>query len=305
MLIRFALALLLTGQMLVFAETTTYTIKRGDTLYSIAREFNTPLEQLLELNGITDPARIKAGSSIKLSPGFETGPEVTGASESEKPDSGRTHIVEPGDTLYSLSQKYALPLGDLIKANPLSHTRVLRIGQRLVIPIPESAGTDTSADAANAGNTAQTQSANGDPQPDSTTENGTAILKQGTPYWPHAGKIETLDGKLASAVVIIGEKGDDVVSVSAGRVTWAAPFRGYGKMVFVKSRNGYVFGYGGNGELFVRVGDGVTVGTRLGSLGVNSHDGVAKVFFFVTKNGEPLTPTEAPRPPLGDSSSTY
>ena len=84
-------------------------------------------------------------------------------------------------------------------------------------------------------------------------------------------------------------------SVSDGEVTWAAPFRGYGKIVFVKSSNGVTYGYAGNSELRVQVGDEVSTGMPIGTLGVHAHDGAAKVLFFAARGSHPLDPHTAPR----------
>jgi septal ring factor EnvC (AmiA/AmiB activator) len=66
-------------------------------------------------------------------------------------------------------------------------------------------------------------------------------------------------------------------------------------MVFIKSPKGYVFAYGGNAKLNVKVGDSVTKGQSLGNLGLNPNEGEAKVFFCVSLDGKPVNPYAAPR----------
>ena len=163
---------------------------------------------------------------------------------------------------------------NILLLNSLTETSILRIGMQIKIPQEKNI---TEQNTVNQHYTQNT------------------VNSEGTPYWPHPGRIKELEGELSKAIVIFGSEGDKVVSVSSGTVTWAGPFRGYGKMIFIKCSNGYVFGYGGHEDIFVNVGDNITVGLELGTLGINSHDGVAKVFFFVAKNGIPLRPSEAPR----------
>jgi len=46
--------------------TTTYTVKQGDTFYSIVKKFKLNSQALIKLNGIQDPAKIKAGQVLKF-----------------------------------------------------------------------------------------------------------------------------------------------------------------------------------------------------------------------------------------------
>jgi murein DD-endopeptidase MepM/ murein hydrolase activator NlpD len=252
-----ALALVALAPGLLSAEATVYVLRRGDTLYSIARRFDVPLELLMRENGITDPSRLSTGTRIVI-------PEASGE-----------YRVRRGDTLYRIAQRHGLSVADLRELNGLPSNHVIKVGDLLKVPEPPDAQ--------------QGQSQNASAQVRRTT------ARAGTPFWPHPGRVVSLDGRLSAAVAIEGKEGDPILSVSAGTVTWAAPFRGYGRVVFVRAANGVTFGYAGNGELLVGVGDEVTAGTTLGRMGVHAHDGVAKVIFFATRDEAPLDPFEAPR----------
>jgi len=269
----------------LYGDSANYAVKKGDTLYSIARKFDVPLDALLEINEISDPTRVPVGTILKI-PG-----------KAESSSIGKTYLVQRGDTLYSLSRRFAVSLDELLRVNRLTLKSLLKVGQRLVIPVASESvvGREEPEKEKQIARARDSGEANAWDNRSGQDEKAEAAEKQGVPFWPHPGSIQRMRGKLSSAVAIIGRKGDSVVSVSTGRVTWAAPFRGFGKMVFVKSKSGYVYGYGGNYHLFVKVGDRVNVGTEIGSLGTNSHDGIAKVFFFVTKNGKPYEPSRAPR----------
>lgn len=47
---------------------------------------------------------------------------------------GRRYTIEPGDTLYSISRKFRIPLVMLMKANPYADVYNLTIGEKLCIP---------------------------------------------------------------------------------------------------------------------------------------------------------------------------
>ena len=47
-----------------------------------------------------------------------------------------THIVEAGDTLYDLAQKYDTTIEAIVEANDLPDPNSLKLGQKLIIPLP-------------------------------------------------------------------------------------------------------------------------------------------------------------------------
>ena len=237
-----------------------YTLRRGDTLYSVSRKFRVPLDDLLRTNNITDPSSLKIGTRIEI-------PETYGEYRAQK-----------GDTLYSIARRFEITVTELRRINSFPADRVLKAGD--VLRVPEAAWEQD----------ARTQTVSTTAPPTPTPE-----VPSGLPFWPHPGEIRPLEGQLAPGVAIQGAAGDPVYSVSSGRVTWAAPFRGYGQIVFVKCENGVTFAYAGASDLLVRVGDHVSAGTRLATLGVHPHDGVAKVIFFAARGSEPLDPARAPR----------
>jgi murein DD-endopeptidase MepM/ murein hydrolase activator NlpD len=235
-----------------------YTLRRGDTLYSVSRKFRVPLDELLRANNITDPSSLKVGTRVEI------------------PQAWAEVRVQKGDTLFSLARRFGISVTDLRRINSLPLDHVLKIGESL--RVPEAAWESDAQRRA--------------PAPAAA---GASEASRGVPYWPHPGTIRQLTGQLAPGVAIEGEPGDPVYSVSPGRVTWAAPFRGYGQIVFVRAENGVTFAYAGASELLVRVGDKVITGTRLATLGVHPHDGVAKVIFFAARGSEPMDPARAPR----------
>ena len=182
-----------------------------------------------------------------------------------------THLVQKGDTLYGLSRRYGVFLEDLLKANGLTAGSPLKIGDRLYIPRAEAAAAPENK-----------------PSLQEAADKGAALL------WPHPGRQESLQGKV-SGVLIHGEQGDRVISVCSGRVIYAGPYRGFGRVIFVESPNGYVYVYAGNETSLVAVGDTVAQGAVIGRLGKNAHAGTSQLLFLVYLNGKPVDPSLAPR----------
>ena len=101
-------------------EENIYTVKKGDTLYSIARDKGTTVDEIKALNNINSNT-LTIGKLLKL-------PSPT------LPES--TYEVQRGDTLYSIAAKYGLTVEELKESNNLD-TNILSIGQLLNIPTKE------------------------------------------------------------------------------------------------------------------------------------------------------------------------
>ena len=101
-------------------EPGTYTVKSGDTLYSIASKNNTTVDEIKKINNLTSN-NLSIGQQLKLPTKNE---EIIETSE---------YIVKSGDTLYKIALANNLTVADLINANNLS-SNTLTIGQKLIIP---------------------------------------------------------------------------------------------------------------------------------------------------------------------------
>ncbi len=106
-------------------EYMSYTIQKGDTLFSLSRMFNTDVNVLSRLNGIPDPDQIEAGRTIRI--------PMTSA-----PESIRIYIVSDGDTLYDIGKRYGYGIDELAAYNDITDPDKIFIGQ--VIRFPSSHG---------------------------------------------------------------------------------------------------------------------------------------------------------------------
>ncbi len=104
--------------------TTTYTVQRGDTLSAIARRYGVTTAQLMALNGISNPDRIYTGQVLKIPAGSAGAPQGT----------GRTHVVQAGETLYQIATRYGVTAAAIQAANNLANPNQIRTGQVLIIP---------------------------------------------------------------------------------------------------------------------------------------------------------------------------
>lgn len=96
----------------------TYTVKSGDTLYRIAQNNNTTVDELVRLNNLTGNT-LSIGQILKI--------PMTGTSEEIN-----TYTVKSGDSLYRIAQNNNTTVSELMRLNNLTNT-VLSIGQVLRI----------------------------------------------------------------------------------------------------------------------------------------------------------------------------
>ena len=99
-----------------------YTVQSGDSLWSIAKKFNTSVDLLKSANNLTSNS-LRIGQLLKI------------PSEEEIPSTGDfiTYIVRSGDSLYKIANNYGTTVQELMKYNNLNTTN-LSIGQQLLIP---------------------------------------------------------------------------------------------------------------------------------------------------------------------------
>ncbi len=94
-----------------------YTVKPGDTLYSISKRYGLPFEVLARFNGIREPNNIAVGQEIRI----PVGPTPN------------FYTVRSGDTLYVLANRFGTTVDDLVQLNEISDPSLIYPGQRLRI----------------------------------------------------------------------------------------------------------------------------------------------------------------------------
>lgn len=102
-------------------EVTTYTVKSGDNLYSIANKYGVTVDQIKAANNLTSNT-LSIGQVLTI-PTIGVIPPVTGT----------TYTVQRGDSLYSIAEKFGVTVDQIKAANNLT-SNLLSIGQQLVIP---------------------------------------------------------------------------------------------------------------------------------------------------------------------------
>ncbi|MBN1220006.1 MAG: LysM peptidoglycan-binding domain-containing protein [Anaerolineae bacterium] len=125
---------LITDQEMLFR----YEVQRGDTLSSIAKRYGVTVKELIEANDVADPNRIFPGQKLII-PGYmapKTPPEPEPRPEPPlpTPDESFIYTVAEGDTLSGIAKRYGVTVRQLVEANNIDNSNLIRVGQRLFIP---------------------------------------------------------------------------------------------------------------------------------------------------------------------------
>ncbi|MDR1325143.1 MAG: LysM peptidoglycan-binding domain-containing protein [Treponema sp.] len=179
------------------------------------------------------------------------------------------HRVVRGETLYGIARQYGIDVKTLTSINNLSETYVLKIGDILRIP---REGTIISS---------------------VIPREGAAVSS--AYLWPIAAKEVVYRSGNLGGVILVGEQSEAVKSVTTGTVISAGPYRGFGRVVVVKTAGGYSYVYSGCESLSVKNGDTVRPGTELGRLGIDATSGKPQLSLMVFLRNNPIDPAKAPR----------
>jgi lipoprotein YgeR len=275
------------------AEELVHVVQKGETFYAISRKYGVPADAIMSFNGIDDPDRLKLGQKIRI-------PDV--------------YHVEKGDTLYGIARKFGISFDDLLDANDLDKNAQIKAGSALYIPSPakspataQTAKTVTSKDATPKAATPKTATAPAavpepapgsdflvkkplaDPRNYEKKNVDTSII------WPVSVRdIAYLSGKVYG-VSITSSTGESVKTISSGKVLSVGPYRGFGQVVFMQSKTGYIYVYGGLDSVLLTAGQTLSFGEEIGTLGTDSLSGSPRLYFMVYNKDIPVDPAKAPR----------
>ena len=257
-----------------------YTIKRGDTLYSIALEHGADYRDVAQWNKLDDPTKISVGQVIRVAPPEGQPAVQVGAARADgaivsRPLEGAA-LGQPGgrgDGSTKMAPKaLRLPYSEdnlalLSKGAPAAASASAAIKPVSVAP-SAPAKPEPSKPAA----------APRDPE-------GIEFI------WPARGSVLAGFAEPSSKGVDIGGKaGDPVVAAAPGQVLYTGTgIRGFGKLIVIRHDSGFSSVYAHNRAILVKEGQTVARGQRIAELGDSDADR-PKLHFEIRKSGKPVDP---------------
>ena len=111
-----------------------YSVQSGDTLASIAAQFGISAESIIERNGLAHASPIIMDQIliIPLAERAAIAPDASGVGAAGHAEP--THIVQRGETLQVIAQRYGLSWQTLARANNIANPNLIYAGQALIVP---------------------------------------------------------------------------------------------------------------------------------------------------------------------------
>jgi lipoprotein NlpD len=259
-----------------------HTVKKGDTLYSIAQIYGIDYKDLAEWNSIENPGAIKIGQQLRLSsPNLMTKPSVFALPDPEPSSAVQQSIPEAAP----ISNEKSNSAVTLLKVEP----------KALKLPYSEQAISQLQ-ESENVLPTAIANTENEKPaEPDSTsvaiTSTETTRDNGGIEWiWPTKGRVSSHFSESTKGMDISGKTGQPILASAAGKVVYSGTgLRGYGQLIIIKHNSTYLSAYAHNSKLLVKEGQTVSRGQKIAEMG-NTDSKLVRLHFEIRKNGKPVDP---------------
>ncbi|EPP1003536.1 murein hydrolase activator NlpD [Cronobacter dublinensis] len=250
----------------------TYTVKRGDTLFYIAWITGNDFRDLAQRNHIEAPYGLNVGQTLQV--GNASGTPITGGNAITQADASAQGIV----------------------SKPAQNTSTV-VASKPTIIYSEDSG-EQSANKMLPGNVSSgavvapsTAPAVSIPEPTvSSTTNSAPVA---TWRWPTDGNvIENFSAAEGGnkGIDIAGSKGQAIVATAEGRVVYAgSALRGYGNLIIIKHNDDYLSAYAHNDTMLVREQQEVKAGQKIATMG-SSGTSSTRLHFEIRYKGKSVNP---------------
>lgn len=299
-----------------------HTVLEGDTVYTVAKQYNLPMRDIIEVNNLSAPYKLDFGYRIKLPAPNE-------------------YTVKKYDTLYTVAAMFDSSVNEVARLNNLRAPYALNAGQVLRLPSPHARGGSNMAGGDFTIEPAESQTpmkvdavereviapppggtvASAPPQPQvytSTTpppapaqvqtasvsapklpeEVPPRVKGNGKFMWPVDGKIISAygpkaDGLHNDGINIKAARGAPVRAADNGVVVYAGnEIQGYGNLVLIRHADRWMTAYAHMDKILVKKGDTLRQGQSLGTVGSTGQVDGPQLHFEVRRGTEAKNPQQ-------------
>lgn len=269
-------------------------IRRGDTLYGIAKLHGIPIRKLIEVNRLRPPYIIYPGNALKK-------PKI------------KIHISRSGETAFGISRRYKINMGALVRINRIRPPYRLRPGQKLRLPdqlIKTSQSKNLWKGKKSFQNSSNLRLPNSSKKIKShrptnqqkwrpqTRHSMTSPIQGGSRkfLWPVKGRIivgfgPRKGGFHNDGINILARAGTPVLSAEKGKVIYVGnQLQGFGNLVLIKHSGGWISAYAHGSLVLVERGSLVRRGQIIAKVGRTGNVDRPQLHFELRRGDEAVDP---------------
>lgn len=272
-----------------------YTVKKGDTLFSIAFDNNIELKTFVLINNLNQSNTIYVGQKLLINPDESV---------------YKTYRVQNKDTVYRISKNFGISIDELRRWNGIDSSNNIIVGQFLIVGKKKQNSNATSTSNPPKPNSAPMLSSNSNsssnttkPEPvtrreENKTDNirdypkPTAAPNKGKLawQWPFTGNIINYFSASNKGIDIAGIKGNIIKSAAPGKIVYAGnALRGYGNLIIINHNDDFLSAYAHNDSILVKEGDIVKAGQSIAKMGDTDSKKVC-LHFEIRYKGQSVNP---------------
>ncbi|CAM7700582.1 murein hydrolase activator NlpD [Klebsiella quasipneumoniae] len=259
----------------------TYTVKRGDTLFYIAWVTGNDFRDLAQRNNVPAPYALNVGQVLQV--GNASGQPITG----ENAVSQASARASGGATATTTSAQKSTAV---VASQPTITYSESSDEQSATKMLPNNKPATTTSTVV-APVTAPTTVSTTQPTASSTSTSSPISSWR----WPTDGKvIENFSGAEGGnkGIDIAGSKGQAIVATADGRVVYAGnALRGYGNLIIIKHNDDYLSAYAHNDTMLVREQQEVKAGQKIATMG-STGTSSTRLHFEIRYKGKSVNPLQ-------------
>ncbi|MDK9585038.1 murein hydrolase activator NlpD [Lelliottia wanjuensis] len=253
----------------------TYTVKRGDTLFYIAWITGNDFRDLAQRNNVQAPYGLEVGQTLQvgnatgtpLTPGNSvSAADVTAQNNSVKPAQNTSAVVASQPTITYSEDSGEQSANKMLPNNKPSAT---------VVTAPVTAPVVSSS------------------VPTASSQSSSVPIS--TWRWPTDGKvIENFSSSEGGnkGIDIAGSKGQAIIATADGRVVYAGnALRGYGNLIIIKHNDDYLSAYAHNDTMLVREQQEIKAGQKIATMG-STGTSSTRLHFEIRYKGKSVNPLQ-------------
>jgi len=244
-------------------EVTTYTVREGDSLWSIANKFNLDINTLFGCNEMKNPNYLRVGMTLRI-----------------PNQDGIFYKVKDGDSLAKIASKHGTTVALIQQANGLEGTDIAK-GVEIFVPGAKPVVSVYTAAKSSA--------------PSSRVRFTWPLRGRITSSFGWRRHPITKRRDFHTGIDIARPYGTIIRAAAAGRVVYAGWMGGYGRVVVIDHGRGYSTLYAHCSRLLVRKGQRVSSGQAIGKVGASGRATGSHLHFEVRYKNKPINPMKVLR----------